>query len=262
MKKILLTAAALAALVAGPALGADLSRPAPVYKAPPPPAPVYSWTGCYVGGGGGYGMWNQDIQTDFGRGEISQTTTAGGRGWFGTVQVGCDYQVSSDWVIGAFGDWDFGDIKGKPEITDTRLFGHEKQKWSWAAGARLGYVVMPNLLAYVSGGFTEAHFDGFGLLDSFDGDPTRFSIPGHTYHGWFVGTGYEYGLKWLPGFFWKTEYRYSQFSGATLPFVCTGTANQCVEGPGVDIHSKKFEQAIRSELVWRFNWAGPVRAAY
>ena len=22
-------------------------------KAPPPPAPVYSWTGCYVGGNGG-----------------------------------------------------------------------------------------------------------------------------------------------------------------------------------------------------------------
>jgi outer membrane immunogenic protein len=255
MKTSLLTAAALAALVAGPALGADLSRPAPAYKAPPAPAPVYSWTGCYVGGGGGYGMWNQDISSEAGR-SVSQTTTAGG---FGTVQVGCDYQLSSDWVIGAFGDWDFGDIKGRPGIPDQDIFGHEKQKWAWAAGARLGYLVMPNLLAYVSGGFTEAHFNGFGLFNSFDGGPIGQFVASHTYHGWFLGTGYEYGLKWLPGFFWKTEYRYSEFSGATLPVICNG----CIDNFNLTaIHSKKFEQAIRSELVWRFNWAGPARAAY
>ena len=51
MKKILLAAAALTALAAAPAMAADLARPEPVYKAPPPPpAPVYIWTGCYVGG--------------------------------------------------------------------------------------------------------------------------------------------------------------------------------------------------------------------
>ena len=36
----------------------------------------------------------------------------GGRGWFGTVQVGCDYQIGSNIVIGAFGDYDFSGIKG------------------------------------------------------------------------------------------------------------------------------------------------------
>ena len=66
MKKILLTAAALATFVAAPAMAADLRAPA--YKAPPPPpVPVYSWTGCYVGAGGGYGMWNQDITTNWER---------------------------------------------------------------------------------------------------------------------------------------------------------------------------------------------------
>jgi outer membrane immunogenic protein len=41
-------------LFAGPALAADLGKPAPFYKAPPPPV-VFSWTGFYVGGHGGYG---------------------------------------------------------------------------------------------------------------------------------------------------------------------------------------------------------------
>jgi len=45
--------------------------------------------GCYIGGGGGYGMWNQDI-VEFERGvQDTVKQTGGGRGWFGTVQAGC-----------------------------------------------------------------------------------------------------------------------------------------------------------------------------
>jgi outer membrane immunogenic protein len=259
MKKILLAAVALAAFTVAPAIAADLGRPAPVYKAPPPPAPVFTWTGCYLGGGGGYGMWNQDISATappddtIGSG-VSLTTTAGGRGWFGTAQVGCDYQFSSDWVIGAFGDGDFGNLKGTPEISDTAFAGNERQKWSWAVGARIGYVVFPQLLAYFSGGFTEAHFNAFELFNAGDGDLLDEHVPSHTYHGWFIGTGYEYALKWFPGLFWKTEYRYSQYSGVDLPVLFD-------DGSGTDftIHAKKFEQTIRSELVWRFNWGGVAR---
>ena len=71
---------------------ADLPMPAPVYKAPPPP--VYNWTGCYIGGGGGYGWWTQDaFQRNFWA--LSQpTSTSGGSGWFGMGQAGCDYQFS------------------------------------------------------------------------------------------------------------------------------------------------------------------------
>jgi outer membrane immunogenic protein len=230
-------------------------------KAPPPPAPVYSWTGCYVGGGGGYGMWNQDItplDPLSPASAIGVKTTAGGRGWFGTVQVGCDYQFASNWVIGAFADWDFGGINGTASIPRFDLVTREHQKWSWAVGGRLGYVVMPNFLVYVSGGFTEAHFNASEIVDPFDGDPTGTHLAAHTYNGWFIGSGYEYGLQWLPGLFWKTEYRWSEFQGANLPFVNDRDGFVFNEG----IHARKFEQAIRSELVWRFNWGGPVRASY
>ena len=47
MRKWLLGTAALLALV-GPAISADLRTP--VYKAPPPLVPVWSWSGCFVGG--------------------------------------------------------------------------------------------------------------------------------------------------------------------------------------------------------------------
>jgi outer membrane immunogenic protein len=62
MKRIMI-GATIAALIATPALAADMG--APVYKAPlpaPPPVPVATWTGCYVNAGAGYGMFNQDHQ--------------------------------------------------------------------------------------------------------------------------------------------------------------------------------------------------------
>src|ERR1700733_5792101 len=58
MRKLLLATTALAVLVVGaPAFAADMA--APVYKAPPPVAPMFSWTGFYVGLNGGYG-WGHD----------------------------------------------------------------------------------------------------------------------------------------------------------------------------------------------------------
>ena len=56
MNKILIAAATLAAF-ATTSYAADLPARMPV-KAMPAPV-VQSWTGCYIGAGGGYGMWNQ-----------------------------------------------------------------------------------------------------------------------------------------------------------------------------------------------------------
>ena len=53
MKK-LANIVAIAGLVGTPAFAADL----PVKAPPPPPAPIYSWTGFYVGGNVGYSWGN------------------------------------------------------------------------------------------------------------------------------------------------------------------------------------------------------------
>jgi len=47
--------AAVAALIGAPAFAADMAVKAP----PPAPAPVYSWTGWYVGLNAGY-TWNRN----------------------------------------------------------------------------------------------------------------------------------------------------------------------------------------------------------
>ena len=41
-------------------------------------------------------------------------------------------------------------------------------------GARVGYLVAPNVLSYVNGGYTGTYWTGSTLLDSFTGTPSGF----------------------------------------------------------------------------------------
>lgn len=245
MKKIVLAATALVAL-AGSAFAADMSVKAPA------PAAAYraiSWTGCYIGAGGGYGMWNQDNQTVFttGGAPADARHTDGGRGYFGTGQVGCDYQFTPKWLIGAFGDVDFGRIKGSMNATGLGISGDETLRSSWAAGARLGYLPYDTLLTYVSGGFTSARFSAVDFV-FVGGVPTGLSVGAQTYRGWFLGSGFEYKLDWLPGLFWKNEYRFADYGTKTNDMFITATGAPF----GFSVNSHKYVQTVRSELVWRF----------
>src|ERR1700684_4088274 len=82
------------ALLTGSALAADLPPAPQVYKAPPVMAPAYSWTGCYVNGGFGYGVSNTDhnAETLPGLVPIDGRNTSGARGWLGVARAGCDYE--------------------------------------------------------------------------------------------------------------------------------------------------------------------------
>jgi len=242
MTKFPVTTAALVAFAAvGVARAADLPPPPPLYKAPPPM--MLGWTGCYLGGGGGYGMWNQDVSATTPAG-VTATTTSGGRGWFGTLQGGCDYQISPRIVLGAFIDGDFSDLSSTVLIPPGAT-ASEKESSAWAIGARAGWLVTPGLLGYVSGGFTQANFDQLNFAGP--AFPGGF-VASHTYDGWFLGTGYEYALDFLPwpGIFWKTEYRYSSYGSDDLPVI----------GFPATINSQKAIQTIRTEIVWRFNFWG------
>ena len=189
MRKMLLGAIAIAAVLSSPALSADMPL-----KAPPVAAPIYNWTGCFVKGGGGYGMWNQDSTGFEDRFKTGTEIRTGGRGWFGTVGGGCDYQIGERWVIGVFGDYDFASIKGDfaASFDGTVIGGREKLKSAWAVGGRIGYLITPAVLTFISGGFTEARFSGVELATfEVPPDTVEARIDRHTYSGWFLGSGFE-----------------------------------------------------------------------
>src|SRR5690242_565004 len=91
--KAFLTAAILAVGASQIASAADLPRKQPAYL--PPPLPVYTWTGCYIGANVG-GAWGNIDATDVSTGA---SVSARNNGFAGGGQVGCDYQMSQ-WVFG------------------------------------------------------------------------------------------------------------------------------------------------------------------
>lgn len=253
--KILATAALATITALGTAGAADLPVSAPAYKAPLP-ATVSNWTGCYVGGGGGYGMWTQG--SFFTQGGVAITTpqTNGGKGWFGQGQAGCDYQFTAPIfnvgvVIGAFGDYQADSLLGTSSVAG--LIGSEREAAAWAAGGRVGVLIAPRVLAYSDVGWTQARFDAVNYsLGVPGGGYVGISLPGASYNGWFIGSGFEYALDWLPfrGLFLKTEYRYSQYGSASVPLAVTTLAGSFA------LSSQKTTQMVSTELVWHFNWPG------
>jgi outer membrane immunogenic protein len=271
MKKLVIALTALAAFT-GSASAADLGA-RPYTKAPAAVAPAVSWTGCWVSGGGGYGIsrTNRDSR-DAVTGTINVlNSTSGSDGWLATAGVGCDYQFSGRWVVGAFADGTYSDITGDHAW---RVFGpgetfvgRSKMDWSWGAGARIGYLVSPSFLTYFNAGYTQAHTEAYNLrsiVGAFGN--SGLQVPGQTLDGFFIGSGFEYQLDFLPGLFVKSEGRAAWYDRKDSRLSCVSAGTACA-GVGPDpfgnIDSRKVvTYTAKTELVYRFNWGGPVVAKY
>lgn len=275
MKKVLFALTALAAFT-GSASAADLGA-RPYTKAPVAVAPAYNWTGFYIFGGGGGGLWNADsnvvstgVAGAFG-GPFGAAGTAltrdqrlGGSGWFGTVGAGYDWQFGGRWVAGIFGDAQFGDIRGSLSDPFFGTEGRMKLETSYAAGVRLGYLVAPNVLSYVNGGYSGSQWSGTTQSTiAAGGGPGTYTTSSFDRNGWFIGGGVENNLDIFgvsaPGWFMKTEYRSAFYDRVTLP----GTVTPAFGGgpTGTAVTFKPWTQTISTSLVYRFNWGGPPVAA-
>jgi outer membrane immunogenic protein len=261
MKKLLIALSAVAAFT-GSAMAADMAPHA--YKAPPPLMPVYNWTGFYIFGGAGGGIWDASTFTRLtpGGNALSINQTQGGDGWFGTVGAGYDWQFNSNWVFGIFGDGQFGSLKGTIQDPSFFLTSTIKMQDAWAAGARLGYLVAPNVLSYVNGGYSGSHWSGTTFLNTFSGFPTGVVSNSFNRNGAFVGGGVENNLNIFgitaPGWFMKTEYRAAYYGSQNITEYLSATNIPT----GHDINFKPWAQTISTSLVYRFNWGGPVVAKY
>ena len=167
MKKILLASVALFGF-AGAAAAADL----PMRAAPPAPiiaaAPIFTWTGFYVGVNAGYG-WSND---DFDAIDLADDEDDGG--FIGGAQVGYNYQIGS-FVVGLEGDIQYADF-GRDGAFDVDGDGDEdgvfeSSDWFGTVRARAG-VAFGQALIYGTGGF------------AFADDAT----------GWTAGGGVEYAF--------------------------------------------------------------------
>ncbi|HVY58959.1 MAG TPA: outer membrane protein [Xanthobacteraceae bacterium] len=210
-KRLLLASVATLALVAaaGSASAADLARP--VYKAPPPMAPVFSWNGFYIGGHIG-GAFEREDATDVITGATASTDPSG---FIGGGQLGFNYQFAPNWVLGLEGDISGTSVDGTADF-DPLVFGapatiKDDVNFYATLTGRLGFTVQPNWLLYVKGGAAWKDSD-YTLTTG--GLAEKIS---NTRTGWTVGGGLEYAFynNWSA----KLEYDFLDFGTDRLDFL-------------------------------------------
>jgi outer membrane immunogenic protein len=247
MKKFFLATVALSALIAAPAVAADLARP--VYKAaPPPPVYGYSWTGCYIGGNVG-GMWvskewfdHEPGDTFFGQSDGTHNPS----GFIGGVQAGCDYQFAGGFVIGIAGDYDWTNAEASNSaLLFPGFTNHSKVKSLASVTGRVGYA-WDRFLGYVKGGGAWEQDEYFQTDGVISGSLSQ------TRSGWTVGIGGEYAFtNYLTGF---AEYDYYDFGNHDGVFVYN---NATTFNYGIKETKSVFKVGLN--LRWG---AGPVVAKY
>src|SRR5437667_7594442 len=166
-KKIALAAAAASLMFAGAASAADM---APRYTKAPPPvvAPIYNWTGFYIGVNGGWAFdgWsdntgtivaNTGLAAQIAAGAVPSFLGANHEGGFGGGQIGYNWQVNQ-FVFGLETDIQGSDIGKTSTIfvpggvfNPTTSTGRDHIDWFGTARARLGFAANTALF-YVTGG--------------------------------------------------------------------------------------------------------------
>jgi len=187
--KLLLTAAAIVAFSGSAAMAADLYVPpaAPVAAAPA----ATNWDGPYIGASVGYGWGTASTNVS----SLSANTS----GWLVGAQLGYNFHVSDNLVLGVEGNLDWtnetGSLSGLGSFTNN---------WDGSVRGRLG-VDLGQWMPYVEAGVAFAN-----ATAAAPGGTPSFS---NTHTGWTVGAGVEVMLA--DNLSANVEYRYNNYGSQT-----------------------------------------------
>jgi outer membrane immunogenic protein len=266
----------------GTALAADLPLKAP----PPVVAPIYNWTGFYIGGNVG-GAWNDTRDDVFPTGCFLTSVTCGGgtalnplrsdsvrlrgSGFTGGGQAGYNWQ-SGRFVGGIEGDINFLDINDSSFINRpvaAPLVGNfihsetDKLQWFGTFRGRAGITVTPNFLIYATGGLAFGQVKSASSVSFTSTADTYAGTLDDTRAGWTVGGGGEWMIS--PQWSIKAEYLFidlgkaSYTQACTAPGICTAPP-QVAPGATYQTDLRTRENIARVGLNYHFG--GPIVAKY
>jgi outer membrane immunogenic protein len=280
MKKLFPIAIALIAVAAiGAAHAADLPNvKGPPAFAPPPP-PVFSWTGFYVGANVGYG-WGEStgsLDPNFPNLFGAATAVAGGfipsrlgvrpQGVIGGGQIGFNWQ-NGPWVLGVETDMQGSGIENSntiafsgPVFVPSTTTASDRLDWFGTARARAGWLALPNLLLYGTGGVAYGYtHDNYSLIGTPPTAGDLLGSAGGVRAGWAAGAGVEW--KITPNISIKAEYLHVDLGSTTVH-----TTDPLGTFPGTffDYHFHTEDDIARVGVNYQFDWLaplGPVVAKY
>ena len=233
MKKFLLISTAVAALASG-AQAADLGVPrAPVAAAVV--APVFSWTGFYIGLNAGYGWGSYTQFSPLGLGPGVSP-----KGFVGGGQIGYNHQINN-LVLGLEADIQSGPRGQTAQGTIGPFWSCitgpcvVNVNWFGTVRARAG-VAVDRALIYATGGLAYGGFSG--------GIPNSPQAGSSTKVGYSLGAGVEYAFT--PNVTAKLEYLYTNL----------GTADFGTDGAGNRYSARGNFHTVRVGLNYLFS-TGP-----
>ena len=197
-------ATAFAAVTMSSGLAADLR--APVYKAPPPPVVVSTWSGCYVGASGGY-IKPRDTSIPISGdpalllsqtlGNVPTSISPDNDGYLVGGQIGCNYEVNR--VVWGFetdlsyvdAPRNFSVIQGPAVVTTT--FNQDLEYLGTVRG-RIGYA-FDSVLVYATGGLAYGKVNASARISDAAGTSVLAGSQSKMQVGYTVGGGLEYALN-------------------------------------------------------------------
>jgi outer membrane immunogenic protein len=237
MKKLLVAVIAAAAFCGVPALAADMPVKAP------PIAPVFNWSGFYVGGTVGY-AWGSYTEFAVTAGDGPNVDT---KGIVGGATWGTNWQVNN-WLFGFESDISNGPRGSDAVGTTGPNFSCNTGKcvvdvnYYSTSRVRLG-VTSNQWLLYATGGLASGRIRGGIENSSYMGSSTRY--------GWTAGAGIEYAFDQH----WSTKIEYLHVDLGDAHF---GDAR------GDPIRGRGDFDVVRFGLNYKFGTIGkgPITAAY
>jgi len=240
----------------------------------PEPAPVSSWTGFYLGAGGGVGWADFDnnhrrcvLDGDVCSDDPDNNWHNGNNDHsdgniIGVVQGGFDYEIAPSFVIGAYADFTFGDIsfdRNNNHDDWTGFHDHFDTQVNDMVDVlgRVGFAPTPNLLIFALGGWTFADVDANFRVRDDGGDWHHNNDDNLNANGFTVGGGLEW--KFTDNLSIRGEYRFTDLENFDNNgnFHWDGCDCDFRDRNNIDVNV----QRVLFTLNWRFGGFGATTAA-
>jgi outer membrane immunogenic protein len=252
---------ALSALLAAPAMAADIPARMPVKGPVPVVAAAYNWTGFYTASSIGVQWW--DINGTYVAPPPDRHNTDGSKGIYGS-HIGYQIQTGSlvFGVEAAYNSVWGSDYTGSLSVSGDCLGGsaianrtcESRIKNYWTAGGKLGFA-FNNFLVYGTGGYANGRIQTDTIVTT---TGVLTSITSGRHGGWYAGAGIDMFVTkiWWSDLIIGIEYQHvdleSRLHVDVLPGA-TGINNR---------NMSATDDVIRAKATFKYSIGGPVVARY